>query len=716
MKHLFCAFILIQILNFETKAQVEKKDSLKIYTSVDGWSFPSKGTYKILNIFIDIIYDQTPQREPHCGHLSIWKPSNQKNINANPPEYLLSFLDTAFVHQDSLKGNVSRLFYESSFGKFIIIGDFISVAVPQSELTKEKAGANFSWSVLLQRAFEIINENGGVNTIYGHNSFSDYDIIKDDKIYFLQVFFRNTVVNENYNYGSYSSSGQGHSGGLSNSFKLIFDGEEKLVNLCSVQAIGCADFTKTLSNVVTHEFSHNLFGPNSSHWGGGHHYGGSQTGTFLGLQGGYGLMGGARSSLICCNGYERWRLAWLNAEYNPELFPIAAGSVSSDISIDSGNCSFILRDFITTGDAIRIKLPYTDAGAHSQYIWLENHQIGYNNKLDFLKYSNTHACRPAGTAGIYAYYQIGKDSLYSKNREHICPSLEADNLKFVSAEGNWDMEYLENEEFFCVQWPRIGHCEKMMEENVFCGVNDLNSHFFNDSTDELSTKHEHFLAIKYSETGYRYANLPHLGDEFDAFVSGDSIDLSTNPAPVTILTYYMRKGKNDEILENTTYLNNRKIYLCGLSINFFEIGENTFAVNIKWDDYKLEKNVRWTGEIVLTENLEITNSTCLILNQNKTPIQKTRDKKSKEFSPVTTFTCLSGSYLHLKPNSQIILSEKSKLIFEEGAKLTIEDGAEIFVEKGCLIIDKTTDKITKSFNKKIKYEREINSSKQSSAK
>ena len=124
-------------------------------------------------------------------------------------------------------------------------------------------------------------------------------------------------------------------------------------------------------------------------------------------------MGGAGSTLVSCNGYERWRMHW---KHSQSIDFIAARnvdntqSVISDISIEDGNQTFLLRDFVTYGDAVRIKLPYKDSVTSSnQYIWLENHQVGSNGKLDFLQYSNTEVCRQQGAAGIYAYYQIGRD-------------------------------------------------------------------------------------------------------------------------------------------------------------------------------------------------------------------------------------------------------------------------------------------------------------------
>lgn len=98
---------------------------------------------------------------------------------------------------------------------------------------------------------------------------------------------------------------------------------------------------------------------------------------FLNIQGGYGLMGAANSGLVGCNGYERWRMHWKHLQSIDYISARNANnvqSVVSDISQEDGNLTFLLRDFVTYGDAVRVKLPYKDSITSSnQYIWLENH-------------------------------------------------------------------------------------------------------------------------------------------------------------------------------------------------------------------------------------------------------------------------------------------------------------------------------------------------------
>ena len=148
----------------------------------------------------------------------------------------------------------------------------------------------------------------------------------------------------------------------------------------TTQCVGNADIGKNPTSIVCHEISHKLFGGNEFHTSGGNHRGSMELMPFLNIQDGYGLMGCANSSLVGCNGYERWRMHWRHPDapdYITARDSTNSSHLISDISRADGNRTFRLRDFVTYGDAVRIRLPYTDSSAcANQYIWLENHKVG----------------------------------------------------------------------------------------------------------------------------------------------------------------------------------------------------------------------------------------------------------------------------------------------------------------------------------------------------
>jgi len=345
------------------------------------------GTYRILNIFVNIHYDQAALLDPAINSNSNWWPAtNHQGINNQSiPTYLSDFMDVEY-NPANVHGMLTRVFHESSFGSLVLLGDFMVVNINQSYITPNNPGSNFTQTTLINKVFSLINENGGLSTINGNNSLIDYDSDADGNIDMVQFLLRNVRNDSTANFGGVNSG----SGNITNKrpYNLIINGQlTSQESVFSYQGVGTnRTYTLNPTGIVTHEFAHALFGGNTFHTSGGNHYGWGQTNTWFGLEGGYGLMGASGTGLVSCNGYERWRMHWTSPVYNPEGILIQANEIDADISKEDGPKTFVLRDFVTTGDAIRIKLPYVDENASNQYIWLENHQIGNNNKLDYLQW------------------------------------------------------------------------------------------------------------------------------------------------------------------------------------------------------------------------------------------------------------------------------------------------------------------------------------------
>jgi len=698
----------------------------QLYSSKNGIDIPPVIKMRMLNIFININYDQTPERDPLLNNKEHpWQPGRPNSINTNVPVFLKSYMDPDLANSEP-QGMITKYYYESSLGNFVCLGDFIMVDVAQSSITPQNPGVNFSAFDLINAAITVINKNGGVRTVFGHDSVSDYDFFErgrgglpkktepNGKIDFVQFVFRNSGRTfeggkQLYNYGQ-NNPGEGNyiPGGLGKNKLLKFGNEYYENEMTSFQNLGMTELLHMTKTIVIHEFAHSLLGGNDFHTSGGNHYGTYGACPFIGLQGGWGLMGGYGASLISCNAYERWRLGWLSKQYNPHEFPISANEAHADITRDMGTQSFILRDFVTTGDAIRIRLPYIDTGSSNQYIWLENHQVGRNNKYDYLSFSTTSACRDQGLPGIYAYLQVGRDILESEKFSDVYPSYDTDNLKVISAKGNWDREIVSmTDTVNCVAWRSVNHSESCSKPNPLCGYVDEQSHFFETQGDRITDKtFTDFPWIVYRK-GIRYDNLPYLGDNFDAFTDGATLDIGTNPSPANTLTCYVSQGGR----KFTPYkrINTRHIYLTGLSISMDDLKNGTFKVDIRWDDYTVKNNTRWTGDIILKEKLILQNGKTIQLDQNYTPGQLHRDSLSGYFAPLTTFTAEPSSEIILQKNSKLLIDNNSTLILEESSKLVLEkksqlilkNGARLIIRKGAEIQNKGGKIINKSSRKII---------------
>jgi len=324
-----------------------------LYESKNGDELDPHDTIGVLNIMVNIVYDVTPYLDP-CSSGGAWSPGDTNFLNSNPPDFLLDFMDTS-INQPSYNGIMTRLYHESSFGRLLLIGDFVVVNISQSRIAG--TGTFFSRYDLMEATINYINYKGGLSTVYSHNNLNHYDYTASGKMGEPKLNSPNNkidciqfLVRNKYNE-------TGGVSGLRIYDSLLISGTKYGCDIGTYQMVGESDaWVYNPTSLVVHEFSHCLFGHNNFHTSGGNHLSNSYTNTFLGLQRGYGLMGASGSSLVSCNGYERYRLNWIHPDNSLDTAITALNSsqtlVISDIKKSDGNKSFILRDFITT-DTVR---------------------------------------------------------------------------------------------------------------------------------------------------------------------------------------------------------------------------------------------------------------------------------------------------------------------------------------------------------------------------
>ena len=406
-------------------------------------------------------------------------------------------------------------------------------------------------------------------------------------------------------------------------------------------------------------------------------------------------MGAAGSGLVGCNGYERWRMHWKHPQ-SPDYITARNAQntsfLSSDITKEDGEHTFLLRDFVTTGDAIRIKLPYKDSEyASNQYIWLENHQVGFNGKLDFLQYSNENSCRPQGRAGIYSYYQVGRDVLTGTSLEVWFPT-ERDNLKIIPAEGYWDYTKTTDDagyNFSCVAYNTMNHIVHRNRPNPFCGYNDQEQMILPQEGSSILTVSDETSMYRKMIGNNVIDSLSAIGDNRDAFSSHTKIGMSTNPSTCNTKTYYSNNSSYGfYTLPRHEKRKTQTTYLTGLSIEMTPLANHDFLVHIRWDDYDIVNDARWTGRITLKERAVLKSDHTVTLAQNRTVAQYTRDVESQCFAKTTHLTCEGGSFFCQEGTSRMLLTEKSRLTLDSGSHYLLLDNASISVQEGCTLTAK----------------------------
>lgn len=684
-----------------------------IFHSWDGTGISPNSSFRVLNIFANIIFDVDSTMDPVNTSDTCWpritNPAKAGiNVSGTIPSYLLNleFMDTAYACGQT-KGCITRIFGESSFDSLQIIGDFVVVNLLQSRMIERFGTGNiYSFVNILQLCSEMINETGGLSTLFGHNRRMDY-VCKGTDFYYTIFCVRNTSA-------ALGGKNVGNGNASVNAVPIKVDGQEiRLSGKGASQCVGSSDIASNPTSVITHEIAHSLFGSNNFHIGGGNHRGSTETMPFLPLQGGYALLGGGNSGLVSCNGYERWRMHWKHPDVPANTYIYARnvsnnGYLNSDVQKEDGEKWFVLRDFVTYGDAIRIKLPYKDSSiTPNQYIWLEFHDVGHNDKLDFLQYSNT-SCLHPGAPGIYAYYQIGRDVLESSVRNQVWDTDNRDNLRVISNEGYWDYtRHLmpRDTNFVCTQWHWVSDYFVPEFPNAFCGYQDQEKFIvpkaydtdLGNTVDSVfedglfshteNVIREYTMWNKISSDGDTVRNsISFIGDSRDAFSAHRKINMGTNPSTCNAKTYYTGNlGKARLTFNSNTLSNNTTTYLTGLSIEMIPLSNDTsWLVKIRWDDYDITDDARWTGKIVLkgAEQVNLTRGYSITLAQNRTPAQQYRNSESGYFAEPTQLTCEAGSIFTQQPQSSVILTEKSRFTLDSGATYHLGDSAQILVQSG----------------------------------
>ena len=692
---LLLVFIVFSTLSFSQK------------NSWDGWRVAPRGEIRMLNFFVNIIYDVNPDKEKQFAKVSDWNTVQLEGINQNPPNYLRKLLDTEYDNKN-LYGCITRLYGESSFNELKITGDFVVVNIKESRVLKLGA---FNENNIEHATIMFINEQGGLQTMYGHNDIAYYDFANKGEVGFVEFFFRNITAEyggDNVGNGYFSTS-------ILRREKILIAGKYyPFSGIGTAQCVGTRDISINPTGIVQHEISHSFFGPNSFHTSGGNHRRSGEYMPFLGIQGGYGLMGGAGSGLVSCNGYERWRMHWLHESNRTDKnWWIVArdqndNPINADISKEKGPQTFILRDFVTYGDAIRIKLPYKDSEkASNQYIWIENHQSGLNGKLDFLQYSNESECRPQNVAGVYMYYQVGRDIL-SGTQTEVFFSNERDNLRVIPAEGYWNYEKRKADTAFnmrCISWTDQYDYYSREDENPFGGGHDQERMFFpTDENEILSTTFEKAVGRK-TIGRHIIDSLAGSGDARDMFCSHTKLNMGTNPSTCNTKTYYTSITQSKCEYKSQSARNNQTTYLTGLCIEITPMANGNYKIDIRWDDYEITNDAIWTGKIALKEKAFLAEKKEILLTQNKMPAQAIRDSVSHYFAKPTELICENGSEFIQKNNSSMNIENQSTLILEGGSTYKLEGKSKLKIDKtsklvlgGTLIIGDGAQVIIKNKN------------------
>lgn len=646
--------------------------------SANGWYLSPQGTIRVLVIFAEVDYDKNPGNDPRAQEVANW-----------PKGQLPEWKDDLFDPFPSArpKAEVTRYYHDMSLGRFTVLGDYLDQVVT----VRESGQRNLrDWSAM---AWEEANKLGELRTAH-HLSIADFDqwtdngkpgLPKENKpdaphsYDHVMVIWRNSHV---------LTHGQGSTD--AGSAGLLFGHPSDTQSRFG--AMNGLPFA-----ILKHEFNHLLLGGNNFHSGGGNAP--VFNGYFIPVQGGWSMMGAANSSLLTASAWDRDRLGWIpeGARYRIRARDAQGQEVDGDLDPVAGDTGiYVLGDFIPTGDALRIRMPFLQEDEYPQWLWLENHQTVTRNgcPTDKFHYQELDCTRPA-VPGIYAQMQVDKEK---KEGDDIFGG-HADYLRPVLANGNHDWRLRADTVAFTCLWGgrTRPYVVKDAWANPLTGSHEQEFPLFDNNRDGKLVRKEHFVPRIGIYNGRAVDDGGALGSPRHAFTPGGNnrIGMGTNPSGANMLTLVtgsvseMNKAKKPD---------NRTVYLNGISVEVLEQRtDGGIVLHVRSGDTRLAEDVRWCADSIVLPPLNGYRGTALTMasrriltiDRSGTPTRLAAqggEPGSAWFSPPTRFTAAPGARLVFERRAKLQLLNNSVMDVMPGAQLTLDRKAKLDIRPGSRLV------------------------------
>lgn len=569
------------------------------------------------------------------------------------------------IKGDSVIRNLSDYYYEMSGGKFLLTGEIFPVQVPVRYVSSIAGQTRMN-----RDAITWISEN------YPDFPWQKYDLRKNNPGY--RTDNRDSGPDGVLDYVVFMHRRPG-SGGIGSPGTFNIPGTAFRI---AQGHTGFQSYSDAPHNweYFKHEFAHNLYG--CPHYLGAN----SADGNRFYTQKGWGLMSAWHAPFFAANAWECWWLGWLTPQEIAQ------------------NGTYVLQDFVTGRDALRIRLPGTQ-----QYAWIENHQklSHWDKKLFF---SNPMRKEPLSARGIYAYVVAEPGS--DRTQPHLNPFNKAhvNLIKVLNAEGNFDI--LATEDLLSNGFFETTVMEKVAP-NPFSGQNDfqfIRQDFDKNGKIEVGMAHgnrdrgalEQKGVWSVKERNKNVLTLGNTGDGNDAFEPGERLGLS-GIVPIAPFPTYDRTAQRLQ-----------PFLLNGLSVKIRNRNpqDGSFALEVRFDDWRVDTEVRWCGQLLLSATgdtlaadtlpLTVGRSGEVSLELGATPDRETLHPETGTFTNPTLLVAEKGrkiliekkgnwiigsfSELRLTDDCTLVVEQGAKLVIEDGGRLAAQDESRILLEKGAKLI------------------------------
>jgi len=646
-----------------------------------GWFLSPHGTIRILLLFAEIEYDVDPSKDPQPSAAEHW-----------PKGELPVWRDDVFdPHPLPVpQAMVSRYYHDISLGNYTVLGDYLDVMLTLRESEYPGVGNPHGINTLVVRE---ANKLDGLRTRHGLGA-ADFDRWKSGakagmpkepgpdhphSYDHLMVILRNSSLT--HGQGSVDAGSPGKLFGHDSDTQSRFGG---------MNALPFA--------ILKHEFNHLLLGGNNFHSGGGN--ASMFQSFFISLQGGWSMMGAASSSLLTCSAWDRDRLGWTpeGAVHRIRARDPANREVNSDLDPVAGDTGvFVLRDFVTTGDALRIRMPHLPEGVYQQWLWIENHQGQARNgsPTDRFHWEGVNECIAPLEPGLFMAMQVDREE---REGQRVFGGY-ADYLRPLPANGNFDL--YPRGDTLPDSCPFRGRAVIFVRDtrsaNPLTGNHEQELPVYDRDRNGLLKRSAHYVPGARSVADSVEADAVLFGRPEHAFrMDGNrKLGMGTNPSSANMLTLVSGDGSDTH---KRGPPNVRTIHLNGISVEMLGMAEDgAITVRVRNDDTLLEEDVRWCADSIVLPpinghqgaSLALAPGKRLLLDRSRTPTRIDEPERAHGrtwFSGPTRFTVCGGATVLLGPRSTLELRNGSEAHLMPGATLLLGDGAKLVVERGSRIV------------------------------
>ncbi|MBX2974230.1 MAG: hypothetical protein KF797_14130, partial [Flavobacteriales bacterium] len=658
--------------------------------SENGWYLSPHGTIRVLVLFVEIDFDVSRDKDPQPDGAEHW-----------PKGKLPKWKDDVFdpFPMPVQQATVSRYYQDISHGRYSVLGDYIDTLIILKE--SEYPGIHQVHSIGTHAVKEA-NKRGSLRTRHGLGV-ADFDLWKargkpglpklpgpDDPHSYDHVM----VITRNS--GLRHGSGSTDSGSPGPLFGHGSDTQSRFGAMNSMPF-----------SILKHEFNHLLIGGNNFHSGGGN--AAQFESVFMNMQGGWSMMGANGSSLHTCTGWDRVRMGWKpdGAIHEIRAHDLHGREVNGDIDPLAGDTGlFILRDFVPSGDALRIRIPHIPATQLQQWLWIENHQGVHRNgsPTDRFHWETAgNGCMPPIEPGLFMVMQVGREQRTGRDTFGGI----ADYLRAMPANGNYDMRL--RGDTLHDQCPFLQSLAVFVREphaaNPLTGNHEQELPLYDKNGDGRLQRGEHWGLEVRHEPGRPPAPLVGGGMPEHAFrMKGNRVlGMGTNPSSASMMTL-ISAGARD--VHKRGGPNVRAVHLNGFRVELMDMHANGDAlVRVSINDTRLDSDVRWCGDSIVLPplrgrdgySLTVAARRTLLLDRSATPTRMDAPDSVARggpwFSDPTCFVVRTGasvlveakgtlelrngSVIHLMPGTAIDLHRKAALKIEQGSRVIAHGDAAV---------------------------------------